>query len=82
MRLQLTPQAAGARILGLGSMQPDRVVTNHDLEKIVETNDEWIRSRVGIVERRFGDEDDSVVSMGVEAGSKAPMTAPWTSSVP
>lgn len=71
MKLQLTPQAAGARILGLGSMQPDRVVTNHDLEKIVETNDEWIRSRVGIVERRFGGEKDSVVSMGVEAGSKA-----------
>ncbi|MEJ2889329.1 beta-ketoacyl-ACP synthase III [Actinomycetospora aeridis] len=71
MKLQLTPQAPGARILGLGSMQPDRVVTNHDLEKIVETNDEWIQSRVGIVERRFGDEKDSVVSMGVEAGSKA-----------
>jgi 3-oxoacyl-[acyl-carrier-protein] synthase-3 len=52
-------------------MQPDRVVTNHDLEKIVETDDQWIRSRVGIVERRFADADDSVVSMGVEAGSKA-----------
>ena len=71
MRLQLTPQAAGARILGLGSMQPDRVVTNHDLEKIVETNDQWIQSRVGIVERRFASADESVVSMGVEAGSKA-----------
>ena len=71
MRLQLTPQVAGARILGLGSMQPDRVVTNQDLEKIVDTDDQWIQSRVGIVERRFGDEKDSVVSMGVEAGSKA-----------
>ncbi|GAA4877389.1 beta-ketoacyl-ACP synthase III [Actinomycetospora straminea] len=71
MRLQLTPQAAGARLLGLGSMQPDRVVTNHDLEKIVETDDQWIQSRVGIIERRFGGDDDSVVSMGVEAGSKA-----------
>lgn len=71
MRFQLTPRAAGARILGLGSMQPDRVVTNHDLEKIVETDDAWIRSRVGIIERRFAAEDESVVSMGVEAGSKA-----------
>jgi len=71
VKLQLTPQAAGARILGLGSMQPDNVVTNHDLEKRVETNDAWIRSRVGIVERRFGGAEDSVVSMGVEAGSKA-----------
>ncbi|GLZ49347.1 3-oxoacyl-[acyl-carrier-protein] synthase 3 [Actinomycetospora sp. NBRC 106375] len=71
MKLQLASQTPGARILGLGSMQPDRVVTNHDLEKIVETNDEWIQSRVGIVERRFGSEKDSVVSMGVDAGSKA-----------
>ncbi|MHC1561214.1 beta-ketoacyl-ACP synthase III [Actinomycetospora sp. C-140] len=71
MKLQLATQRPGARILGLGSMQPDRVVTNHDLEKIVETNDEWIQSRVGIVERRFGSEKDSVVSMGVDAGSKA-----------
>ena len=38
----------GARILGLGGYQPDRVVTNDDLAKIVDTNDEWIRSRVGI----------------------------------
>ena len=71
MRIQLTPQIAGARLLGLGSMQPDRVVTNHDLEKIVDTDDQWIQSRVGIVERRFGGDEDSVVSMGVEAGSKA-----------
>jgi 3-oxoacyl-[acyl-carrier-protein] synthase-3 len=71
VRLQLTRQVAGARLLGLGSMQPDRVVTNHDLEKIVDTDDQWIQSRVGIVERRFGSEADSVVSMGVEAGSKA-----------
>jgi 3-oxoacyl-[acyl-carrier-protein] synthase-3 len=71
VRIQLTPQAAGARLLGLGSMQPDKVVTNHDLEKIVETDDQWIQSRVGIVERRFGGDEDSVVSMGVEAGSKA-----------
>ncbi len=62
---------AGARLLGLGSSQPDRVVTNHELEQRVETNDEWIRSRVGIVERRFASADDSVVSMGADAGSKA-----------
>jgi 3-oxoacyl-[acyl-carrier-protein] synthase III len=71
VKIQLTPPVAGARILGLGSMQPDTVVTNHDLEKRVETNDAWIQSRVGIIERRFGSAEDSVVSMGVDAGSKA-----------
>lgn len=62
---------AGARLLGLGSSQPDRVVTNDELAQRVETNDEWIRGRVGIVERRFAAESDSVVSMGADAGSKA-----------
>lgn len=71
MKLTLPAGAPGARILGLGSYQPENVVTNHDLEKRVETNDAWIQSRVGIVERRFASESESVVSMGVEAGSKA-----------
>ena len=71
MRLTLPPVAPGARILGMGSFQPDTVVTNHDLEKRVETNDEWIQSRVGIIERRFASDDETVVSMGAEAGSKA-----------
>src|SRR5262245_6500264 len=59
------------RILGIGSAQPERVVTNDDLSKIMDTNDQWIRERVGIAERRFASEKDTVVSMAVEAGSKA-----------
>jgi len=61
----------GTRILGLGSAQPENVVTNDDLSKVMDTNDEWIRERVGIAERRFAGEKDTVVSMAVEAGSKA-----------
>jgi 3-oxoacyl-[acyl-carrier-protein] synthase-3 len=62
---------AGARLLGLGSSQPDRIVTNDELAQRVDTNDAWIRSRVGISERRFASAEDSVVSMGADAGSKA-----------
>ena len=69
--LRIASGVAGTRILGIGSAQPERVVTNHDLSKVMDTNDEWIRERVGIVERRFGDEKDTVVSMAVEAGAKA-----------
>lgn len=69
--LRLAPGVPGTRILGLGSAQPEQVVTNHDLAKTMDTNDAWIRERVGIVERRFGDEKDTVVSMAVEAGAKA-----------
>jgi 3-oxoacyl-[acyl-carrier-protein] synthase III len=71
MKLTLPAGAPGAKFLGMGSFQPDTVVTNHDLEQRVETNDAWIQSRVGIVERRFASADETVVSMGVEAGSKA-----------
>lgn len=70
----------GTRILGIGSAQPERVVTNDDLSKIMDTNDEWIRERVGIAERRFGSEKDTVVSMAVEAGSKAIAAAGLTPS--
>ncbi len=69
--LRLAEGAAATRILGIGSTQPERVVTNDDLSKLMDTNDEWVRERVGIIERRFAGENDTVVSMAVEAGSKA-----------
>jgi 3-oxoacyl-[acyl-carrier-protein] synthase III len=65
------PAAAGARILSFGGYQPGNVVTNDDLAAQVDTNDEWIRSRVGIVSRRFAGPDESVADMAVVAGGKA-----------
>jgi 3-oxoacyl-[acyl-carrier-protein] synthase III len=71
-RLQQLAPVVGARILGLGSRQPEQVVTNADIAaRGVETTDQWIRDRVGIVERRFARKDESVVDMAVEAGAKA-----------
>ena len=70
-QLRLTEPVAGARLLGLGSMQPERVVTNDELAARVDTNDEWIRSRVGIVSRRIADKDTLLVDMAAEAGSRA-----------
>ena len=70
-RLQLTPAVAGARLIGLGSFQPDRVVTNDELAARVETSDEWIRSRVGIESRRFADKDTLLVDMAADAGARA-----------
>lgn len=59
------------RILGIGSYGPDQVVNNNDLSKKVDTSDEWIRSRTGIVERRFADENQSTSDLSLEAGSEA-----------
>ncbi|WP_137813610.1 beta-ketoacyl-ACP synthase III [Gandjariella thermophila] len=66
--------------MGLGSYQPDRVVTNDELSQIMDTSDQWIRDRVGIIERRFAAPDETVVDMGVEAGSKALADAGLTAS--
>ncbi len=64
-------QHPGARIYGMGEHRPATVVTNDDLAARVDTNDEWIRDRVGIVTRRIAGPDESVVDMAVAAGGKA-----------
>jgi 3-oxoacyl-[acyl-carrier-protein] synthase-3 len=70
--LSIAPGARATRILGLGHYRPSNVVTNHDLvARGVDTNDEWIKSRVGIAERHWAAEDESVVDMAEQAGSKA-----------
>jgi 3-oxoacyl-[acyl-carrier-protein] synthase-3 len=61
---------AGSRIVALGHYQPARVVTNDDLAGIVDTNDAWIRDRVGIVSRRVAD-FESVADMATFAAEKA-----------
>ncbi|MFC6094744.1 beta-ketoacyl-ACP synthase III [Saccharothrix lopnurensis] len=63
--------STGSRIVGLGSYQPDTVVSNHDLALRMETSDEWIRDRVGIANRRVAKPDELLVDMAVEAGAKA-----------
>ncbi len=60
---------------GTGRFLPDRVVTNDDLAKIVETNDEWIRSRSGIVTRRIADQDTTAATMGTESARRAMVDA-------
>lgn len=60
----------GSRVVGTGSYQPDRVLSNEELSRIVDTSDEWIRSRVGIETRRIAD-DVSVTDMAIRAGADA-----------
>jgi len=61
----------GARILGTGSCLPDRILSNHDLEKIVETSDEWIRSRTGIVARRISGPGEETYLLATKAAEQA-----------
>lgn len=59
------------KILGTGSYLPVQVRTNADLEKMVETSDEWIVTRTGIRERRIAGPDENVATMGLHAAEKA-----------
>lgn len=58
-------------IIGLGTYVPEKVMTNFDFEKIIETSDEWIRTRTGIEERRFAREDQATSDLGAEAAKRA-----------
>ncbi|MCZ2813113.1 MULTISPECIES: beta-ketoacyl-ACP synthase III [unclassified Modestobacter] len=69
--IKLREGAPGASILGLGSYRPRRRVTNDELAQVMDTNDEWIQSRVGIAERRWASEDETLVDMSIAAGGKA-----------
>lgn len=60
-----------AGILGLGKYVPEKIVTNFDLEKVLDTNDEWIRTRTGIQERRIARENEDSSDMAFEAAKEA-----------
>lgn len=60
-----------AGIVGIGRYLPENIVTNADLEKRVDTSDEWIRTRTGIEERRIASDDINTSDMAFEAAKKA-----------
>lgn len=60
-----------AKITGLGKYLPERVMTNFDLEKIVETSDEWITTRTGIKERRIAAEGEATSNLATKAAEMA-----------
>ncbi|MFA6916630.1 MAG: beta-ketoacyl-ACP synthase III [Parachlamydiales bacterium] len=65
----------GARIIGLGAYLPEKVMSNADFEKIVDTSDEWIYSRTGIRQRRIAAENEFPSTMGTEAAKAALLNA-------
>lgn len=60
-----------AKILSLGHYVPEKILTNFDLEKMVETSDDWIVKRTGIKERHIAEKDEYTSSMGVKASKLA-----------
>ena len=67
-----------ARILGTGSYLPEKIVTNADLEEVMDTSDEWIQQRTGIRERRFVEPGVGPTDLGLQAAHRALQSAGLT----
>src|SRR5512139_2853513 len=64
-------QSGRSTIVGTGAYAPERVVTNFDLAKLVDTSDEWITERTGIKERRFVADGQAASDLAYEASARA-----------
>ena len=82
IQLNTPAPTAHAGILGLGVFRPERVVTNDEICLRIDSNDEWIRERSGIIERRHGGPDETVVTMATAAARKALAGVSRTSPTP
>ncbi|PYO37290.1 MAG: 3-oxoacyl-ACP synthase, partial [Candidatus Rokuibacteriota bacterium] len=60
-----------AKIVGIGAYAPKRILTNHDLEKMVDTSDEWIVQRTGVRERHIADDGEAASDLGLRAAQQA-----------
>lgn len=67
----MSRQSSSVIILGTGAYLPEKVVTNDDMAKLVDTSDEWIRTRTGICERHFASAHETTSYMAAEAAKKA-----------
>ncbi|MFU8848836.1 MAG: beta-ketoacyl-ACP synthase III [Opitutales bacterium] len=67
----MSRQSSSTVIIGTGSYLPEKVVTNHDMAQLVDTSDEWIRTRTGICERHFAAVGETTSDMAAAAARKA-----------
>jgi 3-oxoacyl-[acyl-carrier-protein] synthase III len=69
--IRVRPGAPHARMIGIGTYRPSRIVTNEELCRTLDSSDEWIQSRSGIRNRRFADAGETLLEMCVAAAGKA-----------
>ena len=71
MMLKVTAGEKYSAILGLGGYRPRRVVDNAEICTMIDSSDEWIRTRSGIIERRWASADETIQMMSIAAARKA-----------
>lgn len=69
--LKATSGSLGCRPIGIGSAHPSTIITNDDLSQVVDTSDEWIRTRTGIAQRRVLTQGESIQHLGTQAAKMA-----------
>ena len=67
----MNPEEVKSAILGIGMAVPEKILTNFDLEKMVETSDKWITERTGIKERRILKDEENITEFAIKAGKEA-----------
>jgi 3-oxoacyl-[acyl-carrier-protein] synthase-3 len=60
-------KAVGSRVAGIGVYRPKRIVTNNEIAPLIDSSDEWIRERSGIIERRYANSEETVTLMATES---------------
>ena len=70
-----------SRIVGTGKYLPERILTNADLEKMVETTDEWIKSRTGIEHRHIAADNEATSDLAAKARSPRSRTRAWRRAI-
>ena len=60
-----------SRIIGTGGYLPEKILTNHDLERMVDTSDEWIRTRTGIAQRHIAADNEMASDLALNASREA-----------
>ena len=81
-RAQYNFQGRSCSISGVGSYVPARILSNAELEKMVETSDEWITTRTGIKERRIAAKNEFTSDLGAQAGVRFPAGTDFIRHVP
>ena len=66
-KLRNIPRPKGSKVSGIGVYRPKRIVSNDEIAPLIDSSDQWIRERSGIIERRYAGADETVASMAINA---------------
>jgi 3-oxoacyl-[acyl-carrier-protein] synthase III len=70
-QLRNIPRPKGSKVSGIGVYRPKRIVSNDDVAPLIDSSDQWIRERSGIIERRYAGADETVAAMAINACNEA-----------